>query len=73
MERRATGLGFCAIAAFLYAAKYIAAAIYGSGQTTWSGELFHGLLSYVGTGLTISSVLALIVGIVYLIASEIRR
>ncbi len=73
MDRRFTGIGFCGIAAFLYASKYIAAAIYGSSQTTWNSELFQGLLHYVGNSLNVLSIIALIVGIIYLVLAEVRR
>lgn len=73
MSRRATGLGFCGIAAFLFAARYISAAIYGSNETGWNADLFSGLLQYVGSSLLVLSIISLVVGIVYLILGEIRK
>lgn len=75
MGRRYTGLGFCGIAAFLYAAKYITAAIFGTGVSSWNSELFHAMLQYVdaGNSLAILSIISLIVGIVYLVMGEIRK
>jgi hypothetical protein len=73
MGRRSTGLGFCGIAAFLYATRYITAAIFGSGVSSWNSDLFHALLQYVGNSLTILSVISLIVGISYLVMGEIRK
>ncbi len=73
MGRRATGLGFCGIAAFLFASRYISAAIYGSNQTSWNTDLFNGLLVYVGNSLLVLSILSLMVGIIYLVLGEIRK
>ena len=68
--RQAVGLGFCAIAAFLFAARYICAAIWGSSVTSWSAELFRAIYGYVGSGLTIAAGVSLVVGIVYLVWGE---
>ncbi len=73
MNRRATGAVFCAIAAFLFAARYIAAAIFGSGVSSWDAGLFDAMMGYVGSGLTIASAVALFIGIGYLIAGEIGK
>lgn len=73
MSRRAAGIGFCSIAAFLYAARYISAAIFGSGVQSWNSDIFSELLRYVGNSLTILSVIALIAGIFYLILAEVRK
>jgi hypothetical protein len=68
--RRAIGLGFCAIAAFLFAARYICAAIFGSNVASWSAELFRAMYGYVGPGLSIAAGVSLVVGIVYLVWGE---
>ena len=73
MGRRVTGLGFCGIAAFLFAARYITAAIYGSNSSTLSAPLFGHLLSYTGNSLLVLSIISLIAGIVYLFLAETRR
>ncbi len=73
MNKRGTGLGFCAIAAFLFASRYIAAAIFGSGLQSWSDSLFASMMYYVGNRLTVLSVVALLVGIGYLLMAEIER
>ncbi|MDQ7793816.1 MAG: hypothetical protein RDU89_05305 [bacterium] len=70
MSRRATGVAFCAIAALLYAARYLAAAIWGSGVSSWSRELFESLLQYVGAPLVTLSLLALAAGVAYLAWAE---
>ena len=72
MSRRAAGVGFCAIAAFLYASRYITAAISGS-NVTWNSELFPRLLIYVGNSLTILSIVSLVVGVLYLVWAEIAK
>ncbi len=73
MGRRSVGLGFCGIAAFLFAARYLGAAIYGAGNPSQSAELFNGLLRYVGSGLLVFSIISLIAGIIYLVWGEIRE
>ncbi|MDD2251917.1 MAG: hypothetical protein PHQ10_03005 [Dehalococcoidales bacterium] len=73
MGRRAAGVGLCFIAAFLYSARYITAAIFGSGVSSWSAELFDTMLQYVGNSLTTLSIIALAAGIVYLVLAEIRK
>ena len=65
--RQLIGLGFCAIAAFLFAARYICAAIFGSGVTSWSASLFRSMYKYVGSGLSTAAGIALLVGLVYLV------
>jgi len=73
MSRRGTGVLFCLIAALLFIARYISAAIYSSGISTWSAELFHDILGYVGGGLTICSAISLLVGIIYLVWAELNK
>jgi len=70
MNQRGAGVSFCIIAAMLYATKYISAAIFGSGVSSWDQDLFGAMLSYVGNTLTIFSVLALCIGVFYLIRAE---
>jgi hypothetical protein len=72
MSRRTAGVFFILIAALLYASRYLSAAIYGSNQSSWNSQLFNGLLQYVGNGLTAWAVVALIVGIVFLVWAEIE-
>ena len=45
MNKRGAGVVFCGIAAFLFAVRYITAAIFMSGVSSWSDHLFS-------TGLT---------------------
>lgn len=73
MNKRATGAAFCAIAALLFAARYIAAAIFMSNDSSWSANLFAAGLEYVGVGLPIASGIALAVGIFYLAWAEMEN
>ncbi len=73
MSRRAAGVGFCFIAAFLTAARYLSAAVYGSSTNSWNQSLFNQMLQYVGNTLTVLSVISLIVGIVYLVMAERQK
>lgn len=68
--RRGVGLGFCAIAAFLFTSRYVCAAIFGSHVTSWNAELFRYLYGYVGPDLTIAAGVSLVAGITYLIWGE---
>lgn len=70
MTRRGTGIAFIAISAFLISTKYISAAIFGSGVSSWSQDLFDRMLTYVGYTLNIFSVLSLLVGILYIVWGE---
>ena len=73
INRRFAGVVFCFIAAFLFSMRYITAAIYGSNSTSWDSELFGTLLYCTGNGLIVACVIALIVGIIYLILAETEK
>lgn len=73
MSRRNIGAVFCLIAAILYSTRFLTAAIFGSGISSWNSQLFNAMLSYVGDELKTLSIVALIVGIVYLIWAEFDR
>jgi ABC-type Fe3+ transport system permease subunit len=73
INRRFAGVAFCFIAAFLFSMKYISAAIFGSNVSSWSSDLFSQMLKYIGSNLTIASVTALIVGIIYLVLAETEK
>lgn len=66
MNKRGAGVIFIAIAAFLFASKYISAALFGSGVLSWDKSRFHAMLSYVGEPLSIFSIIALIIGVAYI-------
>lgn len=70
MNKRAAGVVFVCVAAFLYASRYITAAIYMSGTVSWDAELFSSGLEYVGNPLLILSVISLIIGCIYLFFAE---
>ena len=73
MNRRATGTIFCLIAAILYATRYLSAAIFMSGISSWSNNLFTSGLNYVGGTLTTFSTISLVVGIAYLVLAEFEE
>ena len=66
MNKRGTGVAYLAIAALLFSAKYISAAIIGSGITSWNKDLFNVMLKFVGFPLHIYSIIALILGLAYI-------
>ena len=70
MGKRGTGIAFIAISAFLISTKYISAAIFGSGVSSWNEDLFNIMLSSVGNTLNIFSILSLLVGIFYIVWEE---
>ncbi len=72
MSRRGVGVTFISIAAFLYGMRYLSAAIFGSGVKSWDKNLFNSMLDYVGPNLTIWAIVALVVGIIYLIWGEMN-
>ena len=70
MTRQIIGLGFCAIAAFLFASRYICASIFGSSVTSWDASLFGRMYTYIGSDLSIGAGVSLLVGIAYIIWGE---
>ena len=66
MSKSLIGLGFCAIAAFLFASRYVVAAIFASGVTNLDAEIFSLSLRNAGSGLWRWAALALFVGVVLL-------
>lgn len=71
MSRRGAGIALIAIASFLYGVRYISAALFGSGINTWNSENFNAMLQYVGSNLNYAAVIALVVGIGYIIWGEL--
>lgn len=73
MSRRAAGVTFCAIAAFLYGLRYeIAVQLYvGFRPGEVSADTMGLYLSYAGTSLLTASIVALIAGIVFLVWAEV--
>jgi len=72
MSRRTTGTVLLAVSALLYASRYLAAAIFGSGISSWSTELFNTMLHNVGPGLLLWSRMAFLAGLVYLVLAEVE-
>ena len=72
MSRRTTGNTLLVIAALMYSVRYVAAAIFGSGVTSWNERLFNSMLSSVGSELVTLSVIALVAGIVFLVWAELE-
>lgn len=71
MTRRCTGTTLIAVSAFLYATHFITAAIFGSGLSSWSTELFRNMLYNTDQGLSTASLVSLIAGVLYLVGAEI--
>ena len=69
MGKRATGAVFCAIAALLFAARYISAAILTPTVTEWNDGQFGAALSQVWA-LLVLSIIALVIGVFYLVGAE---
>lgn len=69
MNKRLTGAVFCLIAAMLYCCRYICAAIYMAGLSTWSSD--YGLEN-VSNSFTVFACVALAAGIFYLVRAEIE-
>jgi hypothetical protein len=72
MSRRTTGTILLGIAATLFVARYLVAAIFGTGMMGWSAENFRALLQYVGPELTHWSLAALVIGVLYLLWAEVE-
>lgn len=71
MGKRFTGAIFMLCAALLYVGRYISAAIFMSGVSSWDAELFAAGLEYVGTPLLTLSVISFLLGAFYLVWAEI--
>jgi hypothetical protein len=72
MSRRTTGNTLLVIAALLYSVRHVAAAIFGSGVTSWNERLFNSMLSSVGSELVTLSAFALVAGILFLVWAELE-
>lgn len=67
MNNKGVGVTFCLISAILISSKYISAAIFMSNVTSWDASLFKSELYYVGPFLSRASIVALIIGILFLV------
>ena len=72
MSRRSTGTVLVAVSALLYASRFLAAAIFGSGVSSWNRDLFNAMLHNVGPGLLLWSRMAFLAGLVYLVLAEVE-
>jgi hypothetical protein len=75
MSRRTAGVAFCGIAAFLFSIRYIAAAVYISNANVseQGSEIFARWMGYIGLLPLILAGLALLIGIGYLVWSELEK
>lgn len=73
MNKRGAGVIFCLIASLLFATRYITAAIFGSGLSSWNSNNFNAMLKYIGSPLLILSVISIVIGFTYLIWAEISK
>ena len=69
MNKRGAGVVFCLIAALLFSARYITAAIFMNNVS----ELFASGLRYQGNALLVLSVISLLAGVAYLVWAEIEE
>ena len=67
MNNKGVGAIFCLIAALLISARYLTAAVFMSNLTSWDAETFQLSKEYTGPVLTILAVIALVVGIGFLV------
>lgn len=72
MNYKGVGAIFCLTAAVLTGARYIAAAAFLSNVTSWDRSLFREGLSYVGSPLQVTAIIALIAGIGFLVYGVFR-
>ena len=66
MNNKGVGAILILTSAILLCTKYLAAAIFMSNINTWSENLFSSSLEYVGSSLSNSSAISLILGIIFL-------
>lgn len=72
MNNKGIGAIFCLISAILMSARYIAAAIFMSNVMSWDSSLFQAGLSYVGSPLKVTAIIAFIAGICFLVYGVFR-
>ena len=71
MSRRITGIGLIFVSAFLYATRYLVAAVMGSSMINWDAGSFSAMLQYVGRGLVQWSLVSLVGGLIYMVWAEL--
>lgn len=67
MNKTHIGMFFLLIASILYATRFIAGAMGAIGATEWGKDVFARYMSYIPNGLMITTVTALILGIIFFI------
>lgn len=65
MDNKMIGLGFFFIASFLYATKYISAALLGIGFNNFQSETYDIMLDAIGNPLSNLSIIASIIGVIF--------
>ena len=66
MNNKGVGVTFCLISEILVSTKYISVAMFMSNLATKDASLFKKGLEYVGPLLSIETILAMIIGILFL-------
>ena len=72
MSNKGVGAIFCLIASILMGVRYLTAAIFMSGISTWSPELFASGLAYCGPVLLYLAIVAAVIGVCFLVIGIIR-
>lgn len=73
MNRRGAGVVFVAIAAFLFAMRYLTAAMLLPENVGLNGEYYRMVLEETGGSLLTLSILSLVVGIIYLVLADFKK
>ena len=73
MNRRGAGVVFVAIAAFLFAMRYLTAAMLMPENMGLNGEYYRMVLEETGGSLLTLSILSLMVGIIYLVLVDFNK
>lgn len=69
LPMEALGLGFCCLAAFLYASRFLCAAVFICSAQTHTAELFKFAYDSIGSDLTVAAGISLAVGALLILAS----
>ena len=67
------GVEFLKIAALLYAARFIAAALMGPGLKKWEPELFNVSYQHIGKNLTSWAIVSAVIGVLMIAAAFIQQ
>lgn len=73
MDKKILGGIFILTSGILYSSMYISASIYGSGDGPKSKDLFKTYLGYTSDGLIIPIIITLIIGVGFIIYSELKK